>query len=208
MDLFSRIGHLLNASELLTSFGPWILIGTGIVVFIESGLLFPFLPGDSLLVTAAILRDSLGITVWQIFIVASLAAILGDQAGFWLGRRFGRKLFTPNARILRTDRLEEAEEFFERRGPLALVLGRFVPIVRTYVPLVAGAANMGYRQFILWNLLGALGWVISMTLVGVLLGGIPGIAHSIEGIMLLVIGVSIAPLAISALRKRLSLRSR
>ncbi|RXW31788.1 VTT domain-containing protein [Propioniciclava flava] len=206
MDILGWLSNLTNAGALLASFGPWVLVGMGVVVFIESGLLFPFLPGDSLLVTAAILRDSLNISIWQILIVAIAAAIAGDQAGFWLGRRFGRGLFKPNARVLRTDRLEAAEAFFDRHGPLALVLGRFVPIVRTYVPLVAGTANMRYRHFVMWNILGAIGWVVSMTLVGVLLGGIPGITRNIEAIMLVIVGVSVAPLIISAIRTRLAAR--
>ncbi|HRL49886.1 MAG TPA: VTT domain-containing protein [Propioniciclava sp.] len=206
MDIMGWLGNLTNASALLASFGPWVLVGMGIVVFIESGLLFPFLPGDSLLVTAAILRGSLGITGWQILLVAIAAAIAGDQAGFWLGRRFGRGLFKPNARVLRTDRLEAAEAFFDRHGPMALVLGRFVPIVRTYVPLVAGTANMRYRHFALWNILGALCWVVAMTLVGVLLGGIPGIAHNIEAIMLVIVGISVAPLVVSTVRSRWAAR--
>ena len=110
------------------------------------------------------------------------------------------------ARVLRTDRLEAAEAFFDRHGPMALVLGRFVPIVRTYVPLVAGTANMRYRHFALWNILGALCWVVAMTLVGVLLGGIPGIAHNIEAIMLVIVGISVAPLVVSTVRSRWAAR--
>lgn len=206
MDVIGWFTHLLDAGALLGSFGPWVLVGLGLVVFIESGLLFPFLPGDSLLVTAAVLRLTLGISVWQILLVAGIAAIAGDQVGFWLGRRYGRRLFTPDARVLRTERIEAAEAFFARRGPLALVLGRFVPIIRTYVPLAAGTADMPYQRFFRWNVLGALAWVTSMTLVGVLLGGIPGITHSIEGIMLIIIAISMMPLAISALRRRLRVR--
>ncbi|GAB3946588.1 DedA family protein [Corynebacterium tapiri] len=195
------LSGLLDAGTLLQSFGSWILAGLGLVIFIESGVLFPFLPGDSLLVTAAILRGELGVSVWQILLVAGIAAIAGDQVGFWLGRRFGRKLFKPNARILKTRHLEEAETFFHRWGPLALVLGRFVPIVRTYVPLAAGTAAMNYRSFLMWNVLGALGWVVSMTMVGVLLGHIPGIAHRIDAIMLVVVGISVLPIIISAANK-------
>lgn len=193
--------QFLDAETLLHGFGPWALAGIAIIVFIESGFLFPFLPGDSLLVTAAILRASLGLPLWQIVAVAMAAAIAGDQAGFWLGRRFGRRLFTDDARILKTSRLEEAERFFERRGPLALVLGRFVPIVRTYVPVAAGTADMHYSRFIRWNVLGSITWVGLMTGVGVFLGRIPGIAHSIDAIMLIVIGVSMLPIVVSAVTK-------
>ena len=134
--------NLLDAEVLLHQFGPWALIGIALIVFIESGVLFPFLPGDSLLVTA--------------------------------------------------------EAFFNRRGPLALVIGRFVPIVRTYVPVAAGTAQMPYRNFVFWNVGGALAWVGSMVLIGALLGHIPGITHSIDGIILLILGISMLPVAISA----------
>ena len=103
-----------------------------------------------------------------------------------------------DARILRTDRLATAEAFFNRCGPLALVIGRFVPIVRTYVPVAAGTAQMPYRNFVIWNVGGALAWVGSMVLIGALLGHIPGITHSIDGIILLILGISMLPVAISA----------
>lgn len=173
----------------------------GIIVFIESGVLFPFLPGDSLLVTAAIVHASLGLELWQVVAVCIVAAIAGDQAGYWLGARFGRRLFKDDARVLRTDRLEDAEAFFERHGHVALVLGRYVPIVRTYVPFAAGTARMRYSTFIRWNVLGSLVWVGSMTSVGVLLSGIPGIAHSIEGVMLVVIAVSMLPMVVPAIKR-------
>ena len=125
-------------------------------------------------------------------------AVAGDQVGFWLGHKFGRRLFKDDARILRTDRLATAEAFFNRRSPLALVIGRFVPIVRTYVPVAAGTAQMPYRNFVVWNVGGALAWVGSMVLIGALLGHIPGITHSIDGLILLIIGISMLPVAISA----------
>lgn len=193
---------LLDASSWLHAFGPWVLVGIAVVVFIESGLLFPFLPGDSLLITAAILAPTLGIQVWQIVVVAIVAAFLGDQAGFWLGKRFGRRLFKPDARVLKTERLEAAEAFFARYGGPSLVLGRFVPFVRTYVPLSAGIANMRYRRFLLWNALGGVSWVLVMVLVGVLLGGIPFVANNIDVLMIVVVALSVAPIVIGALRRR------
>ncbi|MFT3942978.1 MAG: VTT domain-containing protein [Ancrocorticia sp.] len=194
--------NLLNAEALLESFGPWALAGIGIVVFIESGVLFPFLPGDSLLVTAAILATNLGITAWEIWIVALIAAFAGDQVGYHIGHSFGPKFFKPDARVLRTEHLDEATVFFNKYGALALVLGRFVPIVRTYVPVAAGTAKMPYRHFLLWNSLGAFTWVTSMVLVGALLGGIPGIAKNIELLAIVIVAVSVLPVIISVLQKR------
>lgn len=202
-----NILHLLDASTVLHAFGPWVLLGVGILVFIESGVLFPFLPGDSLLVTAAILSVPLGIQPWQTAVVAIVAAVLGDQAGYWLGRRFGRRLFRDDARVLRTDRLAEAEAFFLRWGGLALVLGRFVPIVRTYVPLAAGAAAMPWRRFSLWNIVGAVIWPVLLTLVGVLLGGIPFVAKNIDALAIVIVVVSVLPIVVGALRKRSAARA-
>ncbi|MFV8395361.1 DedA family protein [Corynebacterium hindlerae] len=195
------LSTLLDATTLLQGFGPWVLVGLAGIVFIESGVLFPFLPGDSLLVTAAILRHDLSIRVWTLLLVAAIAAVLGDQVGFWLGRRFGRGLFSPDARVLKTDHLHKAEAFFAKHGAFALVLGRFVPIVRTYVPVAAGTADMTYRKFFGWNVLGAIGWVVSMVLVGVLLGDIPGIAHRIDAIMLVIVGLSVLPIVLSYLNQ-------
>lgn len=196
-----NISTLLDAGALLHGFGPLVLVGLGIVVFIESGVLFPFLPGDSLLVTAAILRHDLSIRVWLLLLVAAAAAVAGDQVGFWLGRRFGRGLFKDDARVLKTQHLHKAEAFFAKHGAFALVIGRFVPIVRTYIPVAAGTAAMTYRKFFGWNVLGALGWVISMVLVGVLLGDIPGIADRIDMIMLVIVGLSVLPLVLSYVAK-------
>jgi membrane protein DedA with SNARE-associated domain len=193
---------LFDAASLLHAFGPWVLVGIAVIVFVESGVLFPFLPGDSLLVTAAILAVPLGIAPWQIVVVGVLAAVLGDQVGFWLGRRFGRRLFRDDARVLRTERLRDAEAFFARWGAFALVVGRFVPIVRTYVPLAAGTAALAWRRFSLWNVVGGVGWVVVMTAVGVLLGGIPLVADHIDVLMIVIVVVSVLPVVLGALRAR------
>ena len=199
--------HLFDAGSVLHAFGPAVLAGIAVLIFIESGVLFPFLPGDSLLVTAAITSAALGIAPWQVAVVGSIAAVAGDQVGYWIGRRFGRRLFRAGARVLTTARLDEAEAFFTRWGGLSLVLGRFVPVVRTYVPLAAGTADMHYRRFILWNVVGAVGWACGLTVVGVLLGGIPFVAHNIDVLMIVVVIVSILPILIGVVRKRASSRT-
>jgi membrane-associated protein len=198
--------HLFDAGSVLHAFGPYVLAGIAVLIFIESGVLFPFLPGDSLLVTAAITSAALGIAPWQVAVVASVAAVAGDQVGYWIGRRFGRRLFRDTARLLTTARLDGAEAFFTRWGGLSLVLGRFVPVVRTYVPLAAGTADMHYRRFILWNVVGAVSWACGLTAVGVLLGGIPFVAHNIDVLMIVIVIVSILPILIGAIRKHRSSR--
>jgi membrane-associated protein len=193
---------LLDPGTLLTDLGPWALAGLSLIVFIESGVLFPFLPGDSLLVTAGLLHDQLGLSVALIAVCAFVAAVLGDQTGYYLGRRFGRRLFAPQARILTTARLEQAEVFFAKHGGTALVLGRFVPIVRTYVPLAAGTSGYRYRSFLVWNLVGALLWTVGLTVAGSLLGGLPVVAENIDVLAVVIVAVSVLPILIHGLYGR------
>jgi membrane-associated protein len=189
---------IFDPQAFLTGLGPAVLIGVAIMVFVESGVLFPFLPGDSLLFTAGLLASTgvIHVPVWLIIVVAFVAAALGDQAGYWLGHRFGRRLFKPDARILKTRHLDEAERFFARYGGPALTFGRFVPVVRTYVPLAAGTAEFPYRRFLFWNLLGAAAWTVIVTILGVLLGQIPFVRTHVDVLTVLVIVVSVIPIAI------------
>ncbi|HEY0374923.1 MAG TPA: VTT domain-containing protein [Amnibacterium sp.] len=193
---------MLNPGPFLESLGPWALVAIAVIVFIESGVLFPFLPGDSLLVSAGLLHAHLGLSVPLIALVGFVAAVAGDQVGYLLGHAFGGRLFKEDAKVLKTSRLRETEAFFQKYGGRALVLGRFVPIVRTYVPLAAGSARYPYRRFVPWNVLGAFLWAVGVTVVGSLLGGIPVIADNLELILAAVVFVSVAPLGIEYLRKR------
>jgi membrane-associated protein len=192
---------IFDPQSFLTALGPAALIGLGVLVFVESGLLFPFLPGDSLLFTAGLLASSgvLHVPVGLVIVVAFVAAVLGDQVGYWLGHRFGRRLFKPEARILKTRYLEEAEAFFAKYGGPALILGRFVPIVRTYVPLAAGTSIYAYRKFLVWNLIGAALWTVVVSVLGVLLGKIPFVASHVDVLAILVVVVSVLPIVIGAL---------
>ncbi|CAN5274922.1 DedA family protein [soil metagenome] len=191
---------IFDPETFLTALGPAVLIGIAVMVFIESGVLFPFLPGDSLLFTAGLLSVSgvISVPLWLIIVVAFVAAGAGDQVGYLLGRRFGRRLFKPDARILKTRFLERAEKFFAKYGGPALLLGRFVPIVRTYVPVAAGAADYHYRRFVGWNLTGAALWSSLVTVLGALLGRIPAVRDNVDLIAIGIVVVSVVPIAISA----------
>lgn len=145
-------------------------IGLFAIVFAESGLFFGFfLPGDSLLFTAgsvAALRPDL-LNVWTMMFLLIIAAIAGDSVGYWSGEKFGRRLFTNEQSFWRNPkRLDAARVFYEKHGGKAIVLARFIPAVRTFVPIAAGMARMSYRRFLLWNVLGGIGWVVSMCLGG------------------------------------------
>jgi len=197
---------VLDPSSLLAALGPWALVGIAVFVFIESGVLFPFLPGDSLLVTAGLLHQRLGLEVWVIALVAFLAAAAGDQVGYLLGDKVGTRLFKEDAKILKTSRLRQTEAFFDRYGGRALVLGRFVPVVRTYVPFAAGSARYPYRRFLPWNLAGAFLWAVGVTVLGSLLGGVPFVTANIDLLLTAVVVVSLLPVIVNLLIKRVRSR--
>ncbi|MSS84453.1 DedA family protein [Actinomycetaceae bacterium WB03_NA08] len=192
-----------DPEQLLIAMGPWVLVGVAIIVFVESGVLFPVLPGDSLIFAAGLLHTQLGINMWVLIITILVTAFLGAQVGYWIGRRWGRRLFKPDARILKTQYLDQAEKFFARYGGRALVLGRFVPFVRTFVPLAAGAARLPYGKFLFFNTLGALVWGAGITWAGAALGGIDFVHDNLEIIVILIVLVSVIPMVVEyVLHKR------
>ncbi|MBV7363174.1 VTT domain-containing protein [Actinomycetaceae bacterium TAE3-ERU4] len=196
--------YFRHVDEMLIALGPWVLAITCLIVFIESGVLFPFLPGDSLIFTAGLLHYQLGLNLWVLMFAIFASAFLGDQVGYFLGYRFGRGLFKDDARILKTEHLHAAEDFFAKYGGLALVLARFVPIVRTYVPLSAGIAGFHYPRFLRWDILGAATWGLGLTFLGSRLGGIPFIRNNIAMLAMVIVLISLLPIFIkgySAWRK-------
>jgi membrane-associated protein len=195
-------GGFLDPSALLSGAGPWVLVLIVAFVFIETGLLFPFLPGDSLLFTAGLLSLRLGLPIPVLIVAAAAAAFAGDQVGYMIGKRFGRRLFSPHARVFKTRYLDRADAFFLRYGPRALVLARFVPIVRTYVPPVVGMSHLPYRKFLLWNAIGGIAWAIIAVLAGFWLGSIPFVANNVDLIAVAIVVVSLIPVAIEMLRAR------
>ena len=186
------VGWFSDPTSLLIAMGPWVLLGVAVIVFIESGVLFPVLPGDSLIFSAGLLHSQLGINMWVMIGVILLAAFLGSQVGYFLGKKFGRGLFKDDARFLKT-----------KYGGRALVIGRFVPFVRTFVPLVAGIAEYPYRKFVGYNMLGALIWGVGVTWAGAALGGVPFVHENLEVIVILIVFVSVLPMVVEiVLNKR------
>ncbi len=177
------------------------------IVFAETGLLIGFfLPGDSLLVSAGLLASQGYLNVVILGIILSIAAIVGDAVGYSIGRATGPRIFTrENSLLFNKKHLIRAHEFYERHGKKTIVLARFVPIVRTFAPVVAGVADMRYRDFAVYNIFGGLLWVWSMLLTGYILGKkLPGVTDHIEKVILLVVFLSILPGIISWLRSRKS----
>ncbi|MFD7436537.1 DedA family protein [Streptomyces sp. NPDC059861] len=193
----------LDPNYLLDSFGIWGLL---LIVFAESGLLIGFfLPGDSLLFTAGLLITSkqLDFPLWAAIALICVAAILGDQAGYMFGKKVGPSLFTrPDSRLFKQENVTKAHEFFEKYGPKSLVLARFVPIVRTFTPIIAGVSGMRYRSFLIFNVLGGVLWGAGVTMLGAWLGNVGFVKENIEAILILIVLVSVLPIIFEFWRAR------
>ncbi|GCB47129.1 DedA family protein [Streptomyces sp. NL15-2K] len=181
------------------------LPGILLIVFAESGL-FAFLPGDSLLFTAGLFVAEgtyISQPLWLVCTLIVIAAVIGDQVGYMIGKFFGPRLFSrPNSKLFKQENLEKAHEFMEKYGPKAIVLARFVPIVRTFAPIVAGAGRMKYRTFLTYNVIGGIAWGTGVTLAGYWLGQIEFIKTNVEAILILIVFVSVVPIIIEYLRER------
>jgi membrane-associated protein len=195
---------LLDPEWLISTFG---MIGILAVVFAESGLLIGFfLPGDSLLFTTGLLVAGgtyLQQPLWLVCLLVSIAAVAGDQAGYLFGRRFGPSLFRrPDSRLFKQENLTKAQHFFETYGARSIVLARFVPIVRTFTPIVAGASRMRYRTFLVYNVVGGTLWGCGVTIAGYFLGQLPFVKSNVELILIGIVAVSLIPVGIELLRAR------
>jgi membrane-associated protein len=201
----------MDPLNLISYFGTWALVGLLVVIFVESGVLFPILPGDSLLFVAGMLAAGsaaqgtaaqANFPLWQLLVFIPIAAILGGQVGYWIGRSIGTSMFKPNARFLKQKYLDEAHKFFEDRGPFAIVIARFVPIVRTLAPITAGAARMRYPVFTFYNVLGAVVWGVGLTLLGFWLGNFEIIQTLLEPIFIVIVLASVSPMFIEWYKRR------
>ncbi|MGW7290278.1 DedA family protein [Streptomyces sp. NPDC054847] len=193
----------LDPDYLITTFG---LIGVLVIVFAESGLLIGFfLPGDSLLFTTGLLvtTGAIDMPLWLVCTLIVLAAVIGDQVGYLFGRKVGPALFKrPDSRLFKQENVEKAHDFFEKYGPKSLVLARFVPIVRTFTPIIAGVSRMNYRSFVTFNVIGGVLWGAGVTLLGAALGKVEFVHKNIEAILILIVLLSVVPIVIEFLRAR------
>ncbi|MEU8890298.1 VTT domain-containing protein [Streptomyces sp. NPDC048442] len=193
----------LDPDYLLNTFGLWGLLA---IVFAESGLLIGFfLPGDSLLFTAGLLvtTNKLDTPLWLLCLLIVLAAVLGDQAGYLFGRKVGPALFRrPDSKIFKQENVQKAHDFFEKHGPKALILARFVPIVRTFTPIIVGVSKMNYRTFLTYNVIGGVLWGAGVTLLGAALGNVEFVHKHIEFILVGIVLISVVPIVIEVLRAR------
>ncbi len=201
MEWFKYIFHQLTDVESLVRLGG--LTAMTIIVFAETGLFVGFfLPGDSLLVTAGVFAGTGQIDILALNLILIAAAVLGDTVGYWFGRKTGPALFRrPKSLFFNPAHLRRAHDFYEKHGGKTIVLARFMPIIRTFAPIVAGMGQMSYRRFVSFNVFGGALWVLSMTLVGYFLGHIPGVKEHIEIVIVVVVFLSVLPGIVAFLRE-------
>ena len=188
----------------LDKFGAEMFWASVAVVFIECGLLFPILPGDSLLFSIGVFihRGDLDIDLVSACVILSVSAFAGNVAGYEIGRKVGDPIFERNGRFLNQKNFLKTHAFFEKYGARALVLGRFVPIVRTFITVVAGAGEMNRRHFLTWSLVGAVLWATGLTLLGYAVGGNEIVQENLEAALLVIVAVSLLPMVVEYLRHR------
>ncbi|HEY8319930.1 MAG TPA: VTT domain-containing protein [Amnibacterium sp.] len=211
MHLHSLI-PFLDPAQLIHSFGPYAIIGVCLIIFAETGLLIGFVfPGDTLLIITGLLSrhdvHGLGVSIWVAAPAIGIAAFLGGECGYLIGRKTGPRIFERRETgLFSKEQVQRTNRFFDRYGPLAVILARFVPIVRTFAPIAAGVGRMPKRKYTLYNLIGAIAWGFGITFLGFLLGGIPPVryfvVHYIDVILLAAVVLSLGPTGLHLLSNR------
>ena len=202
LDLFLHLDQ--HVQELTLQYGVWIYALLALVIFCETGLVVtPFLPGDSLLFIAGAVVAMNGMDPWSLGLCLFVAASLGDSTNYWIGRRYGIRLFdNTDSRIFRRDYLLQTEIFYARHGAKTVTLARFFPILRTFAPFVAGLGRMPYPRFLAFSLLGSLLWIGGLLTLGYLFGNVPFIKDNLTLLIFGIIGLSLIPMLIGYLRHR------
>ena len=187
----------------LALYGSWVYVILFIVIFCETGLVVtPFLPGDSLLFTAGALAALGSLDVWVLFLTLALAAILGDTANYWIGKKIGPRAFDGSIRFFKQDHLRKTEAFYEKHGKKTIILARFVPIIRTFAPFVAGVGSMNYGVFLAYNVIGGALWVAICVFSGYFFGNIAAVKKNFSLVILAIIFVSTLPILWEAWKAR------
>ncbi|MFJ7731961.1 VTT domain-containing protein [Lysinibacillus sp. NPDC097231] len=207
-ELISFIMHIdVHLEEIIRDFGNWSYLVLFAIVFVETGVvIFPFLPGDSLLFASGTLAAAMGaFDMWLLIPVFLAAAILGDTMNYQIGHKVGTSI-PPNSflgRVIKKERMEAAERFFNKHGGKTIVIARFMPFIRTFIPFVAGASKMKYSYFVMYNIVGAVLWVFSCTLLGYFFGNIPIIKDNFSTVLILIILISVVPAVIGAIKAKI-----
>lgn len=202
MDLIEIFLHLDKyLAQIISQYGTLTYGLLFLIIFMETGFVVtPFLPGDSLLFAAGTLSTTTTLNIWLIYILLLVAAILGDTVNYWVGHFVGPKIFEHDSRFIKKEYLTKTHHFYEKHGDKAIILARFIPIVRTFAPFVAGIAKMTYGHFIAYNVIGGVAWVTLFTWGGYFFGNLPFVKANFEYVVLLIIIISIAPIIIEWLK--------
>ena len=201
------LSYILHFDEHLKIFveqyAGWTYLLLFIIIFCETGLVFtPFLPGDSLLFAAGAIAALGSLNLWVLLVLLITAAILGDTVNYWVGHWFGEKLFDGRFRMLKREHLDRTHKFYAKCGGKTIILARFVPIVRTFAPFVAGMGAMDYRRFFLYNVVGGVAWVLIFTTLCYLFGNLPFVARNFEIVVIAIVFLSVLPAVYEALAER------
>jgi membrane-associated protein len=199
IDLFLHLDDHLSA--VITQYGAWTYALLFFVIFVETGFVVtPFLPGDSLLFAAGTFAGLGSLDLWLLLVLLAVAAILGDTVNYWIGHYLGERAY--DVRWIKKEYLDRTHAFFEKHGGKTIFLARFVPIVRTFAPFVAGIGRMSYGYFISYNVFGGIIWVAVFTVTGYLFGNIPFVRDNFSLVVIAIVLVSVLPMAIEALKAR------
>lgn len=201
LDFFLHLDRHLT--EITAQYGTWTYVILFLIVFAETGLVVtPFLPGDSLLFAAGAIAALGGLDVRLLVVLLIVAAILGDTVNYWIGARIGRRAFTGNIRFVRKEYLLRTERFYEKHGGKTIILARFVPIIRTFAPFVAGVGVMNYRRFLAYNVIGGVAWVTLFTLAGYYFGNLALVKQNFSLVVLAIIILSVVPIVVEVVKAR------
>ena len=205
LELFTHILHL-DFDWLFTNYGTAIYVVLFLVIFIETGLVaMPFLPGDSLLFTAGLFARTGHLNIAYLLFFLFIAAVLGDNCNYWIGRKIGIKIFDFKLKgkaLVKKEYLDNTHVFFEKHGTKAIIMARFVPFVRTFAPFAAGIGKMDYKKYVLFDVIGGVLWIGSLLTAGYLLGNVEFIRKHIDLVCLGIIGISVFPILISVAKNK------
>ncbi len=204
LKVFDFILHIdTYLSDIISQYGAWTLALLFIIVFMETGFVVtPFLPGDSLIFAAATFAARGALNPWLMFILLAIAAVAGDTVNYWIGHRVGSRAYTGEVKWIKKEYMERTHVFFEKHGGKTIFLARFVPIIRTFAPFVAGVSQMSYGFFLRWNVIGGITWVATFTLLGYFFGNIPFVQKNFELVIIAIILISLVPAVVEGLKAR------
>ncbi len=205
MELFDFIFHIDDyLAKIIYIFGYWTYLILFLIIFVETGLvIMPFLPGDSLLFAIGTLSANNFLNIWIVYFVVLVAAILGDTVNYWIGSRLGPKVFyKEDSLFFNKAYLEKTKLFYEKHGSKTIIIARFLPIIRTFAPFVAGVGSMHYRTFLIYNIVGAFIWVTSLLFLGYFFGTLTFVKNNFEYVIIGIIILSILPIIVEYIRHR------